>query len=658
MIILGINGSAALVGDNRFGIGFNAMHDAAAVLIDDGKIICAFEEERLNRIKHTNKFPILSIKACLERYNIDISQVDAFAFPSEEEVYDSVMEIFRRKDPSFTFASAREFICAFFKEHFNAEIRQDRIHFINHHFSHAASSYYVSGFQESLILALDGWGDNFSGGIYIGKENEIKTMAKITENNSIGNFYLEVTRLLGFEFFDEYKVMGLAPYGDKERYRSYFKSLYELKPDGQFEIYWNRFSEIKGRLPARDPGAPVDQCHKDLASALQNAIENIIFHIVKYYQQTTLQHNLCLAGGVSLNCTMTGKLLYPDFFREIFVQPASHDGGLPLGAALAVHYSKDKTGPRYKLKHVFFGNEFPGERACLKTFEKWGELISFRKSENITLEAATLIAAGNVIGWFQGASEYGPRALGNRSILADPRPYENKALINQKIKNREGFRPFAPSLIEDEVDRFFELPGNRRSFPFMTFILKVREEYRSKLGAVTHVDGTARLHTVSREAAPRYYELISCFGSITGFPVLLNTSFNNNHEPIVDTPEQAINCFLTTNLDYLIVGDFVITKKQFVSDDLYLSLRPVIPPFIKLHAEGADENTRFEIGNTYNKEKCHISRRMFSLLDTQDGSKSFNELLSALENKGSPDVSEVVEEMRHLWALRVIAVKP
>jgi carbamoyltransferase len=658
MIILGINGSVSLIKDNRCDINSSTMHDAGAVLIDNGEIVCAFEEERLNRIKHTNKFPILSIKACLERYNIGLEQVDAFAFPRDEDNYNAEMHLYRRKNPSFKAKTAREHIVTYLRQHFDIDIDPGKVFFVKHHLAHAASSYYVSGFDQSLILALDGWGDDFSGGVYEGVENVIRTIDKFSLKDSIGLFYLEITRLLGFDLFDEYKVMGLAPYGNKDRYKAFFDSLYRLKPDGQYELFSDRIAEVGIHLPGRHATAPITQDHKDIAAALQDAIEHIALHIVRHYQLLTSQPYLCLAGGVALNCTMTGKLLYANIFKDVFVQPASSDGGLALGAALFTYYSKVPAAGRQRMTHVFLGNNALEERACIKELNRWKKAITFHKSQDVSLEAARLIANGHVIGWFQGASEFGPRALGNRSILADPRPPENKSLINKKIKNREAFRPFAPSLIEEQLTRFFELPDKYDRYGFMTFILKVKEEYRSRLGAITHVDGTARLHTVSKEINPRYHALISNFGDITGIPVLLNTSFNNNAEPIIDSPRQAVNCFLTTNLDYLIVGDFIIQKTEEYSEDFLLSLYPTFPRFLKLHTRQDDGVPSFEIGNTYNMKRHRVSHNLYQLLGNCNGTKSFEQLLSPYIGDNAVNIEEIIDEIYELWSLRLIDVVP
>lgn len=657
MFILGINGSLSLINENRFNIGYGEFHDSAVVLIEDGKIVAAFEEERLNRIKHSNKLPLLAIKACLDKRRITASQVHTFAIPMEEANFNAIIASYRRIDASFTHASARSFLSHVFRQYFQEDISPEKFSFVNHHLAHAASSYYLSGFDQSLVLTIDGMGDNLSGGVFQAANNELENLTTFSKNHSIGHLYLEVTRLLGFSNFDEYKVMGLAPYGDSAKYRGIFSGVYALLAEGQFSIDWAEVKKLKVLLPARTAREPMTQAHKDIAAAVQEAIENITFHVLQHYKAITGATHLCLAGGVALNCTMTGRLRYTGFFKDIFVQPASHDGGIPLGAALAVYYQLVPSAARHKMQHLYLGSECPDKDACEATVNSWQEFVTIRYSKDISSEAATLISHGNVIGWFQGASEFGPRALGNRSILADPRPAGNKDLINIKVKMREGFRPFAPSLLAERVEDVFELPDSSRDYPFMSFILRVKEAYRYILGATTHVDGTARLHTVDKVINPAYHKLIENFAAITGVPVILNTSFNNNAEPIVDTPEQAINCFLTTDLDCLIINDLILEKKE-VTPRKILSLHPEMPAFIKLYTAQQSGMQQFVAGNTYNDKKYALSYELYNALSNCDGQSSFNSLLADELDNGTVDPEALADEIKELWSLRIIRVSP
>jgi carbamoyltransferase len=658
MIILGLHGSVSNIDENIFDIHYEHAHDAGAVLFEDGRLVAAFEEERLNRIKHTNKFPLSSIRACLRRRNIGLEQVDLIAIPMDEAIYDFNISAYRDRDPSFTFETAREFLTSMLSEFQTSGEKPDlrKFRFINHHHAHAASSFFASGFQTSLVVTLDGVGDEQSGGIYMGRENSIADVRKFSQKDSLGHFYLDITRALGFKFFDEYKVMGLASYGDPTKYKHVFDTLYQLRANGDYEIFKEKLRDIGSILPTREPGASIGQCHSDVAAAVQNAIENIVFHILTYYRKVTANRFLCLAGGVGLNCVMTGKLRYINLFDDIYVQPLSHDGGLPLGAAMAVYYDQRNTGTRYRMRNIYIGTNCPEEDKCEEILSRWKDAIRFERSTDVAAHAARLIKEGNVIGWFQGASEYGPRALGHRSILADPRPAENKELINSKIKMREGFRPFAPSILREEVDRYFDLPDENKEYSYMTFVLKVKEEYRSTLAAVTHSDGSARLHTVSKEDNFRYYRLIREFRELTGTPVLLNTSFNNNYEPIVDTPDEAICCFLTTDLDYLVIGDFMVCKDRPWQEFLLWTI-PVVAPYIKLKSYVKEGKVRHFVGNTYNKEEFPISDLVYRIYQASDGKRCLNCLLQEISGLQGYNKEGIVEEIKNLWSLRILDMR-
>ncbi len=655
MYTLGINGGISWLENNKFNLKESQCHDAAAVLLKDGKPVAAFEEERLNRIKHTNKLPVLAIAACLKTFNIKVTDLDAIVIAAEELLLDSDIRQLMQADSSFNYLSARDFIIDVFKNELGQAVDSEQLHFVNHHLAHAASSYFLSGHDDSLVIAIDGSGDNRSGGVYIAKGNDIKQIEAFAEDDSIGHFYLAITRLLGFKRFDEYKVMGLAPYGDPEKFENIFNSLYHLGPDGSFSINKKLMEDLPALLPSREPRAEITQEHKDVAAALQVATERLVFHIVAHYKLVVASPNLCLCGGVALNCTMTGKLKYAGLFKDIFVQPASHDGGLSLGAALWLYYQRNPAGTKEKLSHLYLGSECPSPALSKSNIDKWKNFVSYEVSQDITGDVAALLANDKIIGWFQGRSEYGPRALGNRSILGDPRPTGNKARINKCIKNREGFRPFAPSVMVNHAREIFNLPDNVQDYPYMTFILTVNEQYQSKLGAVTHVDGTARVQTVSKTSNPLYYNLIKSFYKKTGMPVILNTSFNNNHEPIVDTPDEAIGCFLTTELDALVIGNCILNKVEFLKDDI-LTLHLQLPKHITLLAFTEDDQQVYKLGNTYNSDQYTISHELYTLLSSNDQSKKIGELISdsALDH----NTPGLVGGLWNLWNKRVVVLLP
>ncbi|WP_293112844.1 carbamoyltransferase C-terminal domain-containing protein, partial [Moorena sp. SIO4G3] len=388
--------------------------------------------------------------------------------------------------------------------------------------------------------------------------------------------------LLGYSLFDEYKVMGLAPYGDKERFRPQFQSIYKLLPNGDYHLEpLSRMIDVfikEGLLPRRK-GEKFTQDHKDFAAGLQDTLEAIAKHILTYWQKETGHKKLCMAGGVAHNCSLNGKLLYSGLFDEIFVHPASHDAGAAIGAAMILH--QEYSNNQFKLSpidHVFWGPDVGSNDSVQSTLEQWSKFLDFRLMENPSVEVAKLIAEGAVIGWVQGKSEFGPRALGNRSILADPRVAENKTRINAMVKKRESYRPFAPSAIVEAADEFFELSQQPSSFGYMVFTVKVKEDKRNLLGAITHIDGTSRIQTVSKNINQKYWNLINQFGKLTQVPILLNTSFNNNVEPIVNSCFDAITCFMTTNLDYLVINDFLVSKSNLSWEDYFVNLIPCLVP--------------------------------------------------------------------------------
>jgi carbamoyltransferase len=412
----------------------------------------------------------------------------------------------------------------------------------------------------------------------------------------------------------------------------------------------------------RRKGAPFTQKDKDIACALQESLEEIAFHVISHYQSQTGHKSLCLAGGVAHNCTLNGKILRSGMFDRVFVQPAAHDAGAALGAAFYAHFKLNPVAPKpVTLQHVYLGSKIAAARALLEELDKWSLLITTEKLHDTAKRAAELLATGAVVGWVQGCSEFGPRALGNRSILADARPAENKDRINQMVKKREGYRPFAPSVIEEDAGEFFELPAGTNRFPYMIFLVRVKEEKRSLLGAVTHVDGTARIQTVGRSTNELFWQLLRAFQNITGVPVLLNTSFNNYAEPIVDSVEDALRCYLTTGLDCLIVGDYLIRKRE-VPLTAYLSLKVSLPVYVHLQqllkpCFGSDTRKHY-LRTNYNADfKQDVSPAAFDLLARTDGRKTIGQLLNE-EKLDDGQLQLVLEELIGLWEPRLIQLNP
>ncbi len=672
MLVLGVHGSYKRIDEeNRFGF---SRHDSTAVLLKDGEVLAAIEEERLDRIKHSNCFPVRAIRHCLSQQGLTLADVDLIATNHEERTNAGVYaknafldDAGERRSPD-----GRKFYASLFEREFGVDI-SSKLRFCNHHLAHAWSAYVPSGYDRALVVVLDGDGDNRSGMIFSGEGPKLIKLKEFALNQSLGNLYTALITLIGYNRFDEYKVMGLAPYGDPSVYSGILEKCYQLLPAGNYsladQIVWLSHFDSAGLVDrARRKGEPFTQAHMDLAAAIQQMLERIVLHVVSHYKKATRHEYLCLAGGVAHNCTMNGKLLYSGMFKNVFVQPAAHDAGGALGAAYAVLSHHQSLLRARKAEHLYFGTHVGTDELIEKTLGAWGDFLSFEKVDRVAETTAKLLADGNVVGWVQGRSEFGPRALGNRSILADPRPAENKTLVNQMVKKRESYRPFAPSVLEEKVQDFFDVPENQLAYPFMIFVVQVRQEARNILQAITHLDGTARLHSVSKEVNPIYYELISEFEKRTGVPVLLNTSFNNNVEPIVDTAEDAIVCYLTTGLHYLVIGNYVASKREIApSHPAYGKLVMSLPRSRMLvqrqsQVELDRWETVFELQNTVSRffapPRIKVSKEMFNILHSADGSRPFSSLLDQREIRDEKEIEKLTRELIDLWFQRAVILRP
>ncbi|MCG2632935.1 MULTISPECIES: carbamoyltransferase family protein [Bradyrhizobium] len=662
MLCLGLSGGLDKVHEYRPALSHTFLHDGAAVMVRDGRVLAAVEEERLNRIKHSNKFPAQAIRYCLAAAGAQLKDIDRIAFYATESYCNAMLRLlFGSETQSGIPLDARTLLQLMLSQEFDTEIEPSRLSFVSHHHAHATSAFAVSGYDEGLVLAIDGGGDFLSGMVAIGSGSRLTQLHTFPEDGSLGLFYLEAIKCLGYGLFDEYKVMGLAPYGDSSRFRELFQQFYELKENGGYKIHLNDIAPaLEHDIHVRGKGMPFTQEHKDVSAALQEALERIVFHVLRHYREVTGMKRLCLAGGVAHNCTMTGKLLYTGLFDDIFVQPAAHDAGCALGAALMVSEEQGRPAPRERLQHVYWGPALGDDHAVEREVAAWRGHIDVQRSANVASVVAEWIANGSVVGWVQGRSEFGPRALGNRSIVADPRPAKNKDRINAIVKKREGYRPFAPSVLEEHAAEFFDLPKTAGAFPFMNFVVQVRDCKRSVLGAVTHVDGTARLQTVSRRSNPRYWELINQFHKRTGVPVLLNTSFNNNVEPIVQSVTDAMVTFLTTDLDALVIGSLLITKRVATPED-WAALRVSLPAYTSLrrtpdHVTAECREIVCETYTTFSDGGAvRISPDLFELLHGIKGDAALGELLAHVKGERR---DAIILELRQLWEKRRICLRP
>lgn len=552
-------------------------HDAAAALVRDGQLVAAAAEERFVRRKHTSEFPARAIEYCLRTAGITLAQVDHICFYEKPFVkFDRIITSALSEWPRSYFSFLKS-IPLWLKDRLwmGAQIQKElatdkEILFSQHHLSHAAAAFLVSPFERASILTVDGVGEWCTTGAGYGEGTRIVMEQEIDFPHSLGLFYSAITAYIGFKVNDaEWKVMGLAPYG-KPRYLDKFEEFIDIKADGSFRLNLKYFSHhYASRLPfnkrfeqhlgqpARQPESEITDFHKDIAASAQKVVERVMVGMAQNLYNRHKSENICIAGGVGLNSVANWKILKHTPFKNIFIQPAAGDDGAAIGAAFIVYNSVLGNPRNFVMRHAYYGPEYT-EAEIEAYLESQGARYERLTREEMVRRTARLIAEEKVVGWFQGRMEFGPRALGARSILADPRNPEMKNIINSKIKFREWFRPFAPSVLRERVSDYFDLDGDS---PFMLLVPDVLPDKRALLPAITHEDGTGRVQTVTREDSPLYYELIEEFGQLTGVPVVVNTSFNVRGEPIVCSPADAYNCFMRTGIDALVMGNCVLTEK-------------------------------------------------------------------------------------------------
>ena len=553
-------------------------HDSAAVLLKDGQIMFASQEERFSRKKHDESFPKLAIAEALKHAGITAQDLDAVAFYEKpilkffDRILQTTMKVWPRGFVQYHMAMQEWMPKKLWIPHI---IRRELsykgpIYYPSHHESHAASAFFCSGFPDAAVVTADGVGEWATTTIGHGKGKELKLLREIHYPHSLGLLYSAITYYLGFKVNSaEYKVMGLAPYGEP-KYLEQMRKLIDVKPDGSFALDMKYFTyeyglRMTGRSieklfgqPTRTPESPLEQFHKDIARSLQELTDEVMLNLARAAKELTGSRYLCLAGGVALNCVSNGKILRSGIFEDIFIQPASGDAGGALGAALMAWHGMMQGERLPRMEHVFFGKSY--NQTEIEDFLTKNRIPSEKiPAVDLPKHVATLLQGENVIGWFQGRTEYGPRSLGNRSIIADARNPNNWKKVNLKIKFRESFRPFAPTVLEEKASEYFELD---RESPFMLLVADTREKYRAEIPAVTHVDGSARIQTINRNQNALYYDLLKAFDEQTGCPVIINTSFNVRGEPIVESPQDAWNCFVHTHMDYLVLGQCIVDKKK------------------------------------------------------------------------------------------------
>jgi carbamoyltransferase len=665
-IILGLSGGTAPVhgwsaaeSDRRITAPAGTFHDAAAVLLRGGEVIAAVEEERLNRLKHTNRIARHAVRACLEIADVMLHEVDRVAYYVREDVMNGLAIGHALRHAHVPAAwTGQSYLARVLSEDLDYPFDPSCLAFVDHHVAHAASAYAVGPFRDALVVTLDGGGDGLAGTVSAGVGGTVTRLFETAD--SLGNLYLQVTRYLGYDLFDEYKVMGLAAYGDPSRFRHVFDAIIMLDADGRYRVSEaERRRALASLPPPRRAGDALTTVHQDVAAAAQEAVERATLHLLTHYRRETGLRYLCAAGGVLHNSTMVGKIARSGLFDGVFVQPAASDAGCALGAALATHQALAPAIRITPLRDAYLGPDVGSDDDIAEALEAWAELIVRRRSVDLAHDVAALLASGTVAGWVQGRSEFGPRALGNRSILADPRPAANKDRINALVKHREGYRPFAVSVLADQAGIYFQMPAGTGA-GFMTLTVPVRAQARALLGAVTHVDGSTRIQTVSRETNPRFAALLEAFGTLTGMPALLNTSFNHSVEPIVESIDDAVTCLLTTRLDLLVAGDSLVTKANYPVQHLE-TLVPSLPDYVRIvqarqpDAQGGYADS-FRCEHVIPVRSRDVTRATCAVLQQCDGRRRLREMIETWPIPA--DRPDTLGQIAELWASRLLRLLP
>ncbi|HVW07102.1 MAG TPA: carbamoyltransferase C-terminal domain-containing protein [Bryobacteraceae bacterium] len=551
-------------------------HDSAAAIVVDGVCVAAAAEERFTRQKHTAGFPINAIHYCLREAGLQLSDIDELAHGFDYSPYAKFYPAGTASAARYAEVYSKAALLDLVRQHLPG-YPEDRVIQVSHHQAHAASAACTSGWDECLTVVIDGMGEAESASAFLARGGSLDRLGWIPVHDSIGILYSLITLHLGFDFnSDEYKIMGLAPYGDPARYRRFFEKAVQLQEDGTIRIpilALNRTPEERENylatrryltselMAARDPDSDITDQHRDLAASLQECLDRSVLHLCGSWGKRSGQRRLAMAGGVALNCTANGHLMRSGLFDEIYIQPAAADDGSSLGAALYRAMLAGEVGnERFPVPYLGPGYNESDTEAAFDRFRESIEVERFSSLEETCAKAAELMASGHVLAWYRGRMEFGPRALGNRSIIADPGRPEMRDRVNAMVKMREAFRPFAPAVSAEQVHQWFDVaPGTQ--LPYMIVTVDVREPYREQLPAITHVNGSARVQTVSADSNPAFHALLRAMGKVTGREMVLNTSFNVKGQPIVNTPDEAIETFLRTGIDFLFVGNSMVSRR-------------------------------------------------------------------------------------------------
>ncbi|HYQ04936.1 MAG TPA: carbamoyltransferase C-terminal domain-containing protein [Polyangiaceae bacterium] len=668
MLTLGLAGGLDPVHAQVLDSAENYTYDGAAVLLEDGEVIAAVEEERLNRIRHSNKFPIQAIRHCLQERKVALSDLDSIAYYAAEPSADALLSALYLARPALKARpSARALFAHTLGTALGCAVDPGKLRFYEHRLTHAAGALAQSGFDESLVLVLDN-----IGGLWLGRATgslHLDSLMSMPQSKSLQRLSSAVTGYLGLSLFEEYLAVALAGEGRPERYRDAVGALYELLPNGEYVLRLERSTTLSRVIEPRRAGEPPTQAHRDLAAALQQAMERIVLHVLEYQRVATGRRTLCLSGGMAENSSTNGCIIRSGLFDDVFVHPAAYDAGCALGAAILAFREADRRegpSPAVRTKHVYWGPALASDDQVRGALTSWRGVLGYESSVDLVERGARLLAGGARLAWVRGRSEFGCHPLGNRCLLADPRSSAQREKVHAALGRSERYRPLGIALPEELAPEWFELPNDGSHYPFMNTAHRVRAEKAARLCAGTDDTGHVRLQTVSRQSNERFWQLLHAFGRITGVPALGVTSFNISVEPTVETVEDAIVAFATTELDALVVGEWLVTKPAHFREalrDWVRAARLSLPAHVILtRARGQVERTRAQSRDQL--ETSHVPARvrsissgLASLLWTLNGEQPIRELLAS-NALGEPSQELLVSELIELWKERLVVISP
>ncbi|MCK1502133.1 carbamoyltransferase N-terminal domain-containing protein [Bradyrhizobium sp. 188] len=661
MFTLGLSGGLDLVHEQRLDAPENYTYDGAAVLLKDGVVVAALEQERLDRIKRSNKFPMGAISFCLRSHGLTLSDLSSIAYYADERAADALLTRMYLARPEFRQRlSARGLLHTTLQRALGCDVELSKLRFYEHKLTHAACAMHQSGFAESLVFVIDN-----AGGLYAGRRQPdgavaMETLALTVPAKSIQKLCHAILPFLGLGLFDEYKALAMSMQGNADVFRDAVSRLYDLLPDGDYRLHLDRVPALIDQIEPSRSGVELQQRHYDFAASLQEAMEEIVLHVLSHYRAKTGLRHLCVAGGMAENVEINSSLMYSGLFDEVFVHPIAHDAGCALGAALLSSQDDGMPAPRERVQSVQWGSEpEPGPQVEAE-LERWRDFVGFERNNDVIRRAAKAIAEGSLVAWLEGRSDFGSHALGSRNVLARTDATEMGERLRLALGRQEVHHRPALLIRDQDIRSWCELPAQYQAVPFQTFTLRVREQRRAEAGAALYANGKAKVQTVSQRQKPRLYRLLGELGLMTGSAAMLSASFNRSSEPTVESVEDAVASFVGSELDYLIVGDFIAERKD-VRDEARMRLRISLPPFVQLvRSRGWPERQRRtlrdEMCTTYAPGRRRtITRMLADLLADVESEVPLKDLLSRAEPQHR---AELMDEIASLATVGIIVLRP